>query len=168
VIERNMRRRSRGALVAAIGLSGLLLGAGAAQAATRAPESHAAGSLTPAASHTCTQGDFCVYTDYVFGAAGGQTWAWPGDDLDWWRNDGGAAGPNNQDHSWWNHGYQEYYDDVVVYKYGNGGSGQPSVPTVCIPWTQYATGHQVPSADGQGSAHEWSHGCPSGVPIGRT
>lgn len=114
-----------------------------------------------APDHSCDPGDFCIFTDYWYV---GQVWAWQGDDLDWWRNDGGSAGPNNRDHSWDNYGVEDYYRDVVVYKFGNGGSGSPTSPTVCVMLGAWGVGYDVPSADGQGSAHRWVHSCPSGVP----
>ncbi|MCP2341046.1 hypothetical protein [Actinomadura rupiterrae] len=105
----------------------------------------------------CPRGDFCVSDDY--NGYSGNVWGWYGSDRDWWLNDGGASGPNNRDNSWYNHGNADYYDHVIVYKYGNGGSGAPSTPTICLPRDDFVNGLNEPGAAHQGSAHIWTHTC---------
>ncbi|GAB3988494.1 hypothetical protein GCM10029978_111030 [Actinoallomurus acanthiterrae] len=158
---------SKKRLTAAVGT--LLLAGAMTTATTSAYAAGPAGARAAAAlsrpDHSCDRGDFCVYTDYNFGASGGQTWAWQGSDTDWCYNDG--TPPCNSDHSWWNHGNYDGSGDynVVVYDYGSHDSGSPHVPTLCVRITYYGTGYDVPSADGRGSGHRWIQGgCPSGVP----
>jgi hypothetical protein len=116
--------------------------------------------------HSCDAGDFCVFTDYLFGGTNGQVWAWQGDDLDWCFNDG--TPPCNRDHSWANEGIADPngYNDVVIYDQGAHDTGSPGHALLCIPRHHFGVGTEVPSADGHGSAHRWVNtGCPGGVPV---
>ncbi|HEX6470019.1 MAG TPA: hypothetical protein VF069_13055 [Streptosporangiaceae bacterium] len=146
--------RKTAAVLGALTL-GCVLAAGLATSASAAQTSP---------DHSCDAGDFCVFTDYIWGDAGGQTWAWQGDDLDWCYH----GGPCNNDHSWENAGNLDgsgYYD-VVIYNQGNHSSGSVHNPTLCVPLNHTGAGYEVPSADGQGSAHRWVRGgCPGGVPV---
>jgi hypothetical protein len=112
---------------------------------------------------TCPAGDFCISAnDWGFGTIYG----WFGTDRDWYRNDGGGAGPNNKDRSWYNNGTSGL--SVVVFKYGNGGSGNPSTPTVCLRRGYYADFNYTNTggALNQGSAHVWSSSCQGAPAVG--
>jgi hypothetical protein len=111
----------------------------------------------------CRAGYFCVSkgTQSI-----GEWWGWFNSDRDWWLNDGGSAGPNNKDDSWLNNGVSTSYNYVVVYKYGNGGSGSPSSPVLCVRRGDYTDSFYVPpSVPNQGSAHVFSATCPGGTVV---
>jgi hypothetical protein len=107
----------------------------------------------------CRPGDFCVsfsddprdFTDY---------WMWQQDDYDWYLQDhDGNVGPNNNDYSWVNNGYDvPGYSDVRVYKYGSGSSTRrpTGTSTICVPRGATWFGSSHPGAEGQGSAHLWT------------
>lgn len=111
----------------------------------------------------CPSGDFCISAnDWGYGTIYG----WFGTDRDWYRNDGGSSGPNNQDRSWFNNGTSGL--SVVVFRYGNGGSGSPSGPTVCLRRGYYADFNSANTAGAlnQGSAHLWSSTCQGAPAVG--